>query len=703
LKKRSLGVLFLSVAVAPAATAYEGFGSVTRGADDCPSGPPTTYTVTSLANSGAGTLREALSGSCRKIVFGVGGTITLTSTLLIQRSYLTIDGSTAPPPGITVFSPNIRFSVEPGSSSGPVSDIIIQHLRLRGEPSGADDLMELDGSVNPIRRVVLDHNTLVGAGDGNYDIYGTVSDVTISWNLTMDAEQGHHFSLETPPNRERVSIHHNVYARLNERQPRMRYDNMQVDIVNNVVYGWGWYNSGGRGLSLPTDPGYHPTINVEDNYYHFVPGLAGGDADDAVEFNSSTHPGSVYFDGNIFPSAENDDVSTSPRIQIPPFAEVTHFAANTLGDTVVPCVGMKYPTPQETLLLQQISQAIGGSGGVCTTGGPALSIGDVSVLEGDFGTTQATLTVSTTPAATVPVVVAWATANGTATSPSDYAAASGTLTIPVGGTGSIGVTVNGDASLEPPETFMVNLSGPAGATIADGQGVVTIANDEPLLEASHGFSLRLALAAAGGAPGTEFLSLLQQPRSSYEVMLDEASGDLVPGLRLDRMASDNVTVVQGSAAVSGLGAGRSLRWQNTTASVVSNQFLRVSAGACGSSCGSDDRYRLRVYDTTYRVSRFNSSGGQVTVLILHNTSNDVVPGTAWFWGTSGALLGSATFNLQPRQSSTITASSVPGVAGQSGSITITHAGRHGSLVGKAVALEQATGFAFDTPLESRSR
>lgn len=697
--KRSLGSLLLAVAVAPAASAYEGFGSVTQGADSCPSGSPTTYTVTSLANSGAGTLRDALSASCRHIVFGVSGTITLTSTLLIQRSYLTIAGETAPPPGITVFSPNIRFSVEPGSSSGPVSDIIIRHLRLRGEPSGLDDLMELDGSVNPIRRVILDHNTLVGAGDGNYDIYGTVSDVTISWNLTMDAEQGHHFSLETPPNRERVSIHHNVYARLNERQPRMRYDNLQVDIVNNVVYGWGWYNSGGRGLSLPTDPGYHPTINVEDNYYHFVAGLPGGGPDDAVEFNSATHPGSVYFDGNIFPSAENDAISTSPRIAIPPFAEVTHFAASTLGNNVVPCVGMKYPSVQETALLQQISLAIGGSGGVCTSGGPTLSVGDLTMMEGNAGATAAAVAVNVSPLGAVPIVVAWATANGTASTPSDYVAASGSLTIPAGAAGTIPVTVIGDNVLEPPETFMVNLNAPVGATIVDGQGVVTIANDEPILEASHGSSLRLDQAAAGG--GTKHLGMMQLARSSYEVVLDEASGDLVPGLRLDRVGPALSTVVQSSVPVSPLGGARSLRWQNSLSTPVSNQFIRVGSGACGSACGPDDRYRLRVYETTYRIARFNTTNGQVTVLILENSSADTVPGTVWFWSTSGSLLGSTTFNLQPRQSTTINAGSVSGVAGRGGSITITHGGRHGSLAGKAVALEEATGYTFDTPMEPR--
>ena len=40
------------------------------------------------------------------------------------------------------------------------------------------------------------------------------------------------------------------------------------------------------------------------------------------------------------------------------------------------------------------------------------------------------------------------------------------------------MTVNGDTTVEPDETFLVNLTNPAGATIADGQGVATITNDD---------------------------------------------------------------------------------------------------------------------------------------------------------------------------------------------------------------------------------
>ena len=77
------------------------------------------------------------------------------------------------------------------------------------------------------------------------------------------------------------------------------------------------------------------------------------------------------------------------------------------------------------------------------------------------------------------MTVAYATANGTATAGSDYVAASGTLTFLAGQTSkTVAVTVNGDAAVEADETFTVNLSGAAGATIADAQGGGTITNDD---------------------------------------------------------------------------------------------------------------------------------------------------------------------------------------------------------------------------------
>ncbi|MCX7061836.1 MAG: choice-of-anchor D domain-containing protein [Gammaproteobacteria bacterium] len=110
---------------------------------------------------------------------------------------------------------------------------------------------------------------------------------------------------------------------------------------------------------------------------------------------------------------------------------------------------------------------------------PSLSISDVSIAEGNAGTKAASLTVSLSAAAREPVSVKLRSRNGTATAGSDYVAVSSTLTIPAGRTtATVSVTINGDASFEADEVLYVDLSEPVNAAIADGEGVITIVNDD---------------------------------------------------------------------------------------------------------------------------------------------------------------------------------------------------------------------------------
>ena len=78
------------------------------------------------------------------------------------------------------------------------------------------------------------------------------------------------------------------------------------------------------------------------------------------------------------------------------------------------------------------------------------------------------------------MTVSYATAAGTATTPSDFQTVSGTLTFPVGvSTKTITVAVVGDRVRERNETFYVNLSNPSpNAYTGDGQGVGTIVDDD---------------------------------------------------------------------------------------------------------------------------------------------------------------------------------------------------------------------------------
>jgi Calx-beta domain len=111
--------------------------------------------------------------------------------------------------------------------------------------------------------------------------------------------------------------------------------------------------------------------------------------------------------------------------------------------------------------------------------GPKLSLPDTSVVEGNSGTTALTFSVSMTPASPIDVTVHYATSDGTASSGSDYVAATGTLTIQAGQTtGSITVGVTGDRTPESDETVGVLLSSPVGAKIVSGLATGTITNDD---------------------------------------------------------------------------------------------------------------------------------------------------------------------------------------------------------------------------------
>jgi hypothetical protein len=342
----------------------------------------------------------------------------------------------------------------------------------------------------------------------------------------------------------------------------------------------------------------------------------------------------------------------------------------------------------------------------CGTGINGLSITNTGGPEGNGGTTSANFTVFLSPASGQTVTVDFATADGSATvSDGDYVAASGTVTFLPGTTSQpVSVTVNGDTKFEGNESFFVNLSNAVGATIGDAQGQGTIVNDDGggggatfVSELSHGYIEQDNLAAVGGVANTDFYSVSQKPYSSYEVLVDATSGDINP-LELDRIAPDGTTVLQSSAPVA-QGFTRSLRWTHDVAGDTNDETIRVRSGDCTTDCGTDDVYRLRAYETTYAIPRFNNAGTQVTVLLLQNPTDYPIAGTVHFWTTAGALIASQPFTQAPKTTNVLNTSTV--VPGVGGTLTVTHDGRYGDLSGKTVALEPATGFSFDSPMLPR--
>ena len=154
---------------------------------------------------------------------------------------------------------------------------------------------------------------------------------------------------------------------------------------------------------------------------------------------------------------------------------------------------------------------------------PSLSINDVTVAEGNVGTTFATFTVTQSVPSGRAVSVDFATADITATAGSDYLATSGTLTFAAGETTKqVTVIVNGDLLDESNETFALNLSNPSNATIVDAQGIGTITDDDTLPALSVN-NVTVTEGNSGTVAATFTVTLT--PVSGRSVTVDYATAD----------------------------------------------------------------------------------------------------------------------------------------------------------------------------------
>jgi hypothetical protein len=244
----------------------------------------------------------------------------------------------------------------------------------------------------------------------------------------------------------------------------------------------------------------------------------------------------------------------------------------------------------------------------------------------------------------------------------------------------------------------------AGVARADVWDVQTSSDNTPggtQNELVHGSDQIHDLGAlAGPVPDEDWYRIGQKAFASYEVTVDATSGDIGAGVLVQRFASDGATLLQTALPVTaGLNYSQSLRFINATAVPIDDQYVRVVSSGCTTDCGPDDVYRLRAFETTQSIPRFNNSATQVTVLLLQNPSGYQITGTIYFWATNGSLLGQQSFNLQAKNTLVLNTSTV--VPGVGGAITLASDGRYGDLTGKTVALEPATGFSFDSPMVPR--
>ncbi|KAJ7245801.1 polysaccharide lyase family 1 protein [Mycena rebaudengoi] len=191
-----------------------GFGSVATGGS-------TPFVVTSLADSGTGTLRDAVSVSGRNITFAVSGYIVLSSPISLTSS-TTINGQTAPSPGIGVMGREI-------SASGK-TNIIIRNLRMR-QGRLDTDTGKSAFNMGTASNVILDHCSIEYGVFDSIDAVGTVN-VTVS-NSIIALPIGQQFGahLETGP----ATWYRNLWVSAHNRQPLTKANSQYI---NNVVYNY---------------------------------------------------------------------------------------------------------------------------------------------------------------------------------------------------------------------------------------------------------------------------------------------------------------------------------------------------------------------------------------------------------------------------------------------------------------------------------
>jgi hypothetical protein len=204
---------------------------------------------------------------------------------------------------------------------------------------------------------------------------------------------------------------------------------------------------------------------------------------------------------------------------------------------------------------------------------------------------------------------------------------------------------------------------------------------------------------ATGAGDRDWYNVAIRPFTSYEVVVEGQTGDLNFDATSIRRFQFPATFLQDSVPVASF--AWALRWANGSGSSFVNT-VQVRSLACDTlPCTGSDQYRIRAYDTTYSIPRFNNSGTQVTVFLIQNLTAGTCNVNVHYFGATGNNLASTIVAVAPNGLSTIQTASA--VGGQSGSARVTHDCGYGGLAGKAVALEPSTGFTFDTEMAPRPR
>jgi len=291
------------------------------------------YVVTSLADSGKGTLREACEAvGARIVVFNVSGIIQLKMPISVRAPYITIAGQTAPGDGVCVAGESLLLDTH---------DIIIRHMRFR---RGATDVTRRDDAVggNVIGNVIIDHCSVSWGLDENISLYRhqfqpndksklqkmPAVNVTIQNTISSEGLDTYNHAFGSTIGGLNSTFIRNLWANNISRNPSIGMYG-SFNFVNNVIFNW-WNRS--------LDGGdYRSMFNIINNY--FKPGPI-TPTDKPVRYrilkpeSGYRQPktfGRAYVYGNIVegaPEVSTDNWNGGVQIENQPFEDTKDYLAS---------------------------------------------------------------------------------------------------------------------------------------------------------------------------------------------------------------------------------------------------------------------------------------------------------------------------------------------------------------------------------------
>lgn len=221
------------------------------------------YVVTSLADSGPGSFREACEkGGARIVVFNVAGIIRLKTPVVIRAPYITIAGQTAPGDGVCIAGESVWINTH---------DVIIRYMRFR---RGETNVGRRDDAIggNPVGNIMIDHVSATWGLDENMSMYrhmyndstgtqeqklGTVN-ITIQNSIFAEALDTWNHSFGSTLGGENCTFMRNLWANNTGRNPSIGWNGI-FNFANNVVFNW---------VHRSVDGGdYRAQYNMINNYF----------------------------------------------------------------------------------------------------------------------------------------------------------------------------------------------------------------------------------------------------------------------------------------------------------------------------------------------------------------------------------------------------------------------------------------------------